>query len=514
MKGWTRPARLLALAALIGAPLLNSPLPAQATAAHGAALYRLSAHPVEGSLFGHLNTASGLARRARPRLLLPSRGAITSQPRSTGVALLPAASPSPALSTTVAFPLDSFAQQVSVFGLGQALEPPDTQLAAGPSQLLELVNSVGSAWSKSGVLLAVADLNKVFPVPAGEQFSDPRVLYDQISGRWFMSGLSFNPFSGNSRVYVGVSHGSDLATGLQFYTFAGSTDGTIRDQPKIGTSDDKLVIGWNDFCCGALAPNFIGEETWVLQKSDLLAGAPVHMASLFGVDPSRQAPVPAQALESTTTAFVAHNESIDSGLIVITGTPLAGTVAEQETILATRPTSSPPPALQPAGTIATNDDRFLSAVWKGGMLWAVGNDSCRPPGDTVARSCLKLVRLSTGANPAIVQDFDAGVAGAYVYYPAVTQDGNGDSFFCFSFSTATSFASIGVAEQKVSGGPNTLQAALAFAAGQQTYHGGRWGDYSGAAPEPGSATQVWMTGEYAAMGSILNWGTATAEVSD
>jgi hypothetical protein len=35
----------------------------------------------------------------------------------------------------------------------QNLTPPDTQLAAGPTDLVEMVNDVGSVWSKSGTLV-------------------------------------------------------------------------------------------------------------------------------------------------------------------------------------------------------------------------------------------------------------------------------------------------------------------------------------------------------------------------
>src|SRR2546429_263573 len=80
------------------------------------------------------------------------------------------------------------AAQVALYGGGQAVAPPDTQLAAGTTQLVEMDNSTMSVWSKSGTRLASADLNAFFAVPTGLSFTDPRVLYDAGSGRWFASG--------------------------------------------------------------------------------------------------------------------------------------------------------------------------------------------------------------------------------------------------------------------------------------------------------------------------------------
>ncbi len=103
-------------------------------------------------------------------------------------------------------------QQVTALGNDQAVTPPDTQIAAGPDSLLEMVNSSGSVWTKSGSLVKIFDLNKFFPVPAGYTFSDPRVLYDAISSRWFASGVAFVTPSYGSVLVFGVSDCWSLAS--------------------------------------------------------------------------------------------------------------------------------------------------------------------------------------------------------------------------------------------------------------------------------------------------------------
>ncbi len=60
------------------------------------------------------------------------------------------------------FPVMSEQEQVHLLGTDQETEPPDTQLAAGPTDLVEMDNSAGSIWSKAGALIKVFDLNTFF----------------------------------------------------------------------------------------------------------------------------------------------------------------------------------------------------------------------------------------------------------------------------------------------------------------------------------------------------------------
>src|SRR5262249_3417464 len=145
------------------------------------------------------------------------------------------------------FPAMSLSQQLSLLGSDQALQPPDTQLAAGPGVVLEATNDSLSVWSKTGSLLAWADLNAFIGVPSGFLFSDPRLLYDSQSGRWIVSGFSVD--SGNdSQTYLLVSTTSDPTGNWNFYTVAdNSKSGVVTDQPMTGVCGDKVVMSWNNF---------------------------------------------------------------------------------------------------------------------------------------------------------------------------------------------------------------------------------------------------------------------------
>jgi len=468
----------------------------------------------------------------RAPLLRPATASVlrarTPHPRVVDAGSVTFSTTSSALSAAAAFPVMSLDEQISAFGSGQDVTPPDTQLAAVPTDLLETLNDSGSVWSKAGGLVEAFDLGVFFHVPSGSYFSDPRVLYDAPSGRWFISGLSFTPPSYGSVVYLAVSSTSD-PTGVWTVYFADSSSDILHDQPKIGVSADKVVMSWNDF---QNASAFVGETTYVWQKSQLLASSSTVAIAGVAEDGSRQSPVPAQALgyaSSDTNAYVVYNNNncffcggASIGVLTVTGTPLQGNVTWTESDPGIAATSTPPSADQPGapGSIGTNDDRFLTAVLQGSTLWTSGNDACVPNGDSSTRPCARFIAVTVPGGT-VTQDFDLAAAGAGVYYPAVGLDSSGDMLAAYSTSSTSMYPGVRVIGE--SGG--------AFLAGQTVKSGealyddtscfgvnppSRWGDYSSAAVDPSATGDVWLTGEYAAVSSLTAtsgcaWGTYTAE---
>jgi len=481
-------------------------------------------HPNLVPPFRYFNPAAVAAERAAATRSGGRRGAVTILAGSqSGVQ-----SVSPG-QTWVGFTAMSLGRQFSLLGNDQALQPPDTQVAASPGAVLEATNDSLSAWSKTGSLLAVADLNRFFPVPSTQIFSDPRVLYDTQSGRWILSGFSIDSGT-NSEAYLAVSATSDPTGNWAVYTVVdNSTTGVVTDQPMTGVCDDKVVMSWNDFN----SSGFTESETLVLQKSALLAASNAPGATDL-TNPNEFRLVPAQSLSSTTTCWVTVNRADTAlggsstsptlGVVAITGTPAANTVALAETDLSlSSPTSLPPEPRQPSGT--TNDtaldDRLLSAVWQNGVLWTSGTDACTPAGDTTARDCARLWKVDTSqASPSLLLDTDLSQSGTDLYYPAVSLDSPRDLFVAYSASSPTLFpGAYAVISPSAAG---AFSAPVTIAAGRASYNGGtiggqnaaRWGDYSAAAPDPSVPGNVWVAGEYAPSDAASgNWGTAAAQIS-
>jgi IPT/TIG domain len=455
---------------------------------------------------GHLPraTAAHVAAQLPARRTPPVGGSQGTGPAPRFVEASAATSTAPSITVVSSFPLVSLDQQMtSKLPTNQFVAPPDTQLAAGAGYLVEMVNDSGSIWTKAGGLVTIFDLNAFFVVPPSQTFSDPRVLYDTMSGRWFASGLSFTSSLG-SQVYVAVSANSNPTATWNIYSAAASST-VLHDQPKLGVSSDKVVESWNDFLSGAF---FQGSETWAFQKSDLVSASSTVHASAQGPDLSKPSIAPAQDLSITSTEYLAYNTSSALGLLVMTGTPLNGGVTWTEHDLGIGSLSNPPSADQPgaAGSIDTNDDRFLNVVWQNGFLWTGANDACTPSGDSSVRPCARLIEVAT-TTPAIATNVDLGYATGDVYYPAVTVDGSGDLFTVYNLSSM----SLDVGVRTISEAGGAFSSGLKLRVGDTLYNDNlcygrsgpsRWGDYSGAALDADNPSNVWVAGEFAANSTL------------
>ena len=448
-------------------------------------------------------------------------------------AILPEAAPmlSMALTTTPTV-LANF------IGLGQSescnCEPPDTQVAAGPNHVFEVDNIAGKIFDKSGnVVKATFDLNGLFNLPPKNTLftSDPRIRYDTISGRWFISMLSLDTSdistAQNGQYNLAVSTSSDPTQPFNVYTFP--TPGDFPDQPSLGFNDDKVVSSGTSFSCNPTCDKGpeIGNEFVVWNKSEVIAGA-ANVHTDYFAPPENQPgdlsgfPImPAKSRSSTSTLFMASAQ--DQGntnsltLWKLTGVPdgINGT-SVATTDLTINSLTDPPDAKQKGSSgassilIDTGDARLLDAVFRDGKFWTAATTSCTPAGDTKVRSCMRFIEIMT-AVPTVNQDFDFGTLGANDYYPSVDLDLSDNLITSFSQSSGAEFASAFLSGRLDSDPINTLGTPLLIKGGVATYIGTRWGDYSGGGIDPADQSVIWLAAEYAAIGTSINWGTWIAK---
>lgn len=424
-------------------------------------------------------------------------------------------------------------------GLGpDCCTPPDTQASVGPTKVVEMVNTTGKVTDKAGGNASTFNLSDFFGAPVNAMtspaYSDPRVLYDALSGRWFASILIFDSCdprpapqgsgcttSNDSEVDVAVSSGSE-PTGWAVYVVQTYTDNTLADQPKLGASSDKVVMTWNN-------NGFSGPYQFVvLQKSDLLAQVSNVGTFRFVLDTNHFNVIPVISMSATNTEFAvsANQNSSTLTLSAFTGTPNANNVAVTTTDFSIGTYSSPPGAVQPndSRTLDTGVPAVQSAVWDNGTLWAGGNDSCTPNGDSQARACLRLDRITTsGTTGTLQQDVDLGQNGAYLFYPAVMTDPGGNLFIGHSVSSSTQFGTAAMTFSPVGNLPAVV-GGIDYRIGAGPYNctfcydtanppnptANRWGDYSGAARDPSNPWDIWLAEEWGSTSTTNTdaWGTA------
>src|SRR5207244_11215225 len=147
----------------------------------------------------------------------------------------------------------------------------------------EIVNFVGRLPDKLGGNISSFSLRSFFGVDAsfsGE--SDPRVLYDVASGRWFATYLQFSIPRASSSIILAVSTTGDPRGTFCRYRLGNPTSEIfLQDFPMVGTSDDKIVVTYNGFAFLATSiGGLIGGGAYVLKKADLLAGGSASQVGL------------------------------------------------------------------------------------------------------------------------------------------------------------------------------------------------------------------------------------------
>jgi hypothetical protein len=370
--------------------------------------------------------------------------------------------------------------------------PPDVIDAVGPSQVVEMVNLYVEVWNKQGVAKGGTGLSSFFS--AGTDFlSDPKVVYDNQSGRWFASVLDGGA-SGTGLVRLAVSSGNDALGTWTVYTNLVAPSGDFADQPILGVSDHVVALAGNIF--SESTSNFFGSEVWIVQKSALL-NASTASVQTWGPNGNFLSIHPVESLGSAPVQYLVSSSYTLSNavaLFTVSGVPPSASISVAN--VSVNAYTNAPGAREPGGSlIDPADTRVESAVVQNGALWLTFEDQCFPSGDGTARACARLVEIVSGSAQ---QDFDYGLKGLDVYYPALTLDSVGDLGLGFGYSSTTvdpSFAVTGRAPTDPSG---TLQPYATVVAGtaDATCTGGcRYGDYFGAATDPGSPT-MWVAGEF------------------
>jgi hypothetical protein len=393
-------------------------------------------------------------------------------------------------------------------------EPPDVTVAAGPGFVVEMVNLAESVWRTGGgtppQLVQTRDL-AVFFGSDSDRLTDPRVLFDAASGRWFASISDVD----RQDVLLAVSTTSD-PTGT--WTVSSFDASGCADQPRLGIADDIVVVSADLFeDCDARGARALGSEIWTVNKAQLLAGSTAPAFSLFGPTPDYSSVAPVQSLSPTATEYVVSVDDRVSRvvhLLAVDGVPPAAVTVREIATPVINLLARPPAAAQPQTggirpPIATNDNRILDSVWENGKLWFSANARCVPAGDSIIRTCARVVELAT-ATRTVTWDTDIGVAGSHVFFPAVRPDRDGNLVIVAGESGLKVLPEV-IAMGRTPDGALTEPVVVAQSAG--IYRGDRYGDYFGAARDPGDPRTVWVGGEAGTdVPSGSGWATTVASV--
>jgi hypothetical protein len=395
--------------------------------------------------------------------------------------------------------------------------PPDTIAAAGPTHVMELVNSAIAIYTKAGTLVSrqlFSQFFSKFGFPNSDLF-DPQVRYDELAGRFIVGVDQQNSTAQTSNYLFAVSNTSDPTQGFtEMHKIAlkqgSGSSASWGDFPHLGYNADTYTLTTNQF---GFSSGFFTKiqliriaKTSVLDKNNstftMYRSSIAYSGANFTLIPAEQhgavAGDPVWAVEVSQAA--AHTIRIAKITNALSSMPIITWYAVSV------PSFGSPPAATSAGNVKmdTGDTRILSVALRNGRLvtaHTVGLNS-------VATAVVNEFNVS-GSSPSLTQTITiAPGSGINTYYPSVDINSAGDLGVTYMESSSSEMVSMYVGGQVTAGSP--LQTALAQAglADYTAFDGSphRAGDYSGITVDPVDDS-FWAANEYATAATSDNWGT-------
>jgi hypothetical protein len=441
---------------------------------------------------------------------------------------------------------------------GGQVEPPDPIGAAGPTAVVEMVNSNIAFYDKvSGNLLAPQQgLDKFFAPadPTPTLFSDVNVTYDEQAGRFFVStmdiALDLDPTKDASYFDFAISKDSNPLDGFQFYqintteTSAQTGEPLFTDFPRLGWNADAYVVTFNMFgflsTFLAEAPAQYNVQILTIDKAKLLdpinPTLSVHKGSLTTNTTLWDRPVPNSTMVPATMHDSAAGDPMwfveekgleqdgsyqDLRVVKMTGL-LSDTPTFTDYYVPMNAYGIAPFPQDTADTLAAGtavsfelDTRILNVDWRNNQMVLAQNVGIASDINTHAR----WYEISmAGGTPSMVQQGEINPGpGIDTYMPSAALAPDGTIGMTYIQSAAgVEDMSMYVTGRAPSDPSGTMQLGVkvspAPVPGQfYNYDGSRIGDFSGITVDPSDPSTFWAVNEYAIQtdptGLIPNWGT-------
>jgi hypothetical protein len=413
---------------------------------------------------------------------------------------------------------------VSFEGIQQTLfTPPSPDIAAGPEDLILVVNSSIARYTKEGQQTSLQTLQQWFAtlvpaVCANAQtcgFRDASVRYDSIHGRFLLLALSEDtcscPTSGRTYFVLSVSNGATFGGGWKHWSLEARLNNTTQtaleaDFPRLGYDNTAIYLTANMVATGVVQyakvrilkkselynPDTVAltyRDIWDLNNEDNTNVSSLHAPQLRG-----RVATAASAGLLVNASTTANADSLT--LWRIENPTSTAPTAARTTIRGIWNYSSPQPAAQLGGTVQldTGDARILRGIVRNGILYTARNTGYLADLTTVTYD-----RIDLNLNLVTLQ---SRLTNGNFFYPA--------------FDVPASHGPSNTFPNKLIVGTTTdANGSLTYAgitdvkAGEDAFDAGnKWGKYFGGAVDPVQGG-LWVYGEYAKAksGAAGRWGT-------
>lgn len=455
---------------------------------------------------------------------------------------------------------------------GFTYKPPDTHGAVGPGagsvgRIVQVTNSGIEIFNKSGTTVAsqtdldafmtTLGLSGLSGSGSGNLGFDPKVIYDQNSGRFFIVILDGRtPSGGGARSNVVICTSKDATPDTLTTTdWSAESDtalvtidssDTWFDYPGIGADSTRLIVTGNMFTSGG---TFKGNTIRVFLKASLTDDGSPSGATFTdiiidsAVTPGTSTIQPAHVFGSTLNGdfyMVNRFGSTAYQLWQITGIG-GSTAALVSSSPSTHGSLTLGSALDGAAqtTNGTNDEptistlsaRMMNAMYRSDSIWWCLSSDTDSDSKTeivwfeIDPNSTDSAVAGTQTSPTTVQSgtIDGTTSADWVYMPSIAVNSSGDAMICYSESNASTAVSMRAAARFTSDPSGTFQAGVTIATGAGEYDDffadstERWGDYSACVLDPDDDETFWVFNEICetaatASGDDADWGTRIAKM--
>lgn len=418
--------------------------------------------------------------------------------------------------------------------------PPDTMGAVGPTQFLVALNGRIRVFNKtSGAQGDLnADMDSFFnSVRGGELTTDPRVVYDRLSGRWFL--LIINVAASNNRILLAVSNGATInsATVWTFYYFnqnqvsPAGDNGCFADYPSLGVDANALYVGTNQFCNRA----FTNTTAYVIRKSSVTGGGQIVVCAFrnlidsaggslgsgifspHGVSNTDPDATEGYFIGTDATSFgrLAMRRVANPGGLPVLSANISVNVLATATPITVRHKGN---INGVNGRLDAIDDRLLSAQFRNGSIWAAHNIAVNNlgfPDVPRTRNAVRWYEIAdvATAGPRLVQagtifaPTDTNTEDERNYWiPSLAVSGQGHMLLGFNTAGTNEYINAAIAGRLATDVPGTLQTPQLLTASPGPYNPSsnsgnqqgrrRWGDYSFTSLDPCDDMTMWTIQEF------------------
>jgi hypothetical protein len=427
------------------------------------------------------------------------------------------------------------------------LTPPDTTGAIGPDRYIETVNTQYAIYSRSGSQANSGSLSSLTGISGGlfgYSLSDPQMMWDAKTQRFYYSAVYYDAFLSDNGLAFGWSKTATPTSSSDFCKYYLSFGSDLPDYPKLGDSADFLLYGYNLF--SDFASTYSGSSFATVNKppagstcastSTLLA---YTFSALHNADSSLAAtPVPANLVDDANGfGYIVANADLSvvpsANFVSVYRVSTNGVDSSGRPIprlegptSVTVPSYSMPSSAPQKGSsylLDTLDGRFEAAVAAvdpaNGSKLALWTAHAVFGGAGVEERWYELDPNAT----APLASGSASDSSLFIWNGAVSPDrannGSSASFgSSMAMSVSTSSGSTYPAIQflsKTAGGTQSTLKNLVQAKGPNVDFSCsdtgtcRWGDYSGASPDPaaaGTVGKVWLGNQY----NLANGSTSSS----